>query len=80
MYLCWVLPNKWRKALPHIGHYGSIIPDLDEINLKDVRAQRNAVLLLELHSRAKKGLSLTQGMGDYVRLVSQVLLTHPLGV
>ena len=70
--------KRWRSILPSIGHYGSIIPDRDELNLKDRRAQRNAVLLLELHSRAKKGVSLIDGMGEYVQLITQRLATDPI--
>lgn len=70
--------NKWRSILPAIGHYGSIIPDLDEINPRDRRAQRNAVMLLELHSRARNGLSLTEGILEYIQLVTQKLVTHPM--
>lgn len=70
--------KKWRSILPTIGHYGSIVPDLDEVNLKDRRAQRNAVVLLELHSRAKKGESLMEGMPEYMHLVTERLVTHPM--
>lgn len=70
--------KKWRLILPTIGHYGSIVPDLDEINLKDRRAQRNAIMLLELHSRAKKGVSITEGIPEYMHLVTQRLITHPM--
>ncbi len=70
--------KRWRSILPNFGHYGSVIPDRDELNLKDRRAQRNAVLLLELHSRAKKGVSLIDGMPEYVQLISQRLVTDPI--
>lgn len=70
--------KKWRSILPDIGRYGSIFPDFDEINLKDRGVQRNAVVLLELHSRAKNGLSLTEGMPEYLHLVTQRLVTHPM--
>lgn len=70
--------KKWRGILPSIGHYGSIVPDTSELNLKDRRAQRNAVVLLELHSRATNGLSLTDGIADYVQMVSEQLITAPM--
>lgn len=70
--------RRWRSILPEIAHYGSVIPDLDEINLRDRRAQRNAVVLLELHSRAGNGLSLVEGMSEYVHRVTQRLVTHPI--
>ncbi|WP_374535657.1 DUF3800 domain-containing protein [Chitinimonas taiwanensis] len=69
---------KWKALIPTIAHYGSIFPDLDMLNLKDLSAQRNAVVLLELHERAKNGIDLIDGMPEYIRLVSQKLLTHPM--
>ncbi|MFA7657086.1 DUF3800 domain-containing protein [Acidithiobacillus thiooxidans] len=69
---------QWRELIPEIGHYGSIIPDMDEVNLKGRRVQRNAVLLMELHSRAKFGKSLLEGMPEYIELISRLLITHPI--
>lgn len=71
--------EKWRPIIARVGHYGSIIPDRDEVRLSDSRVQRNALVLLELHSRAKSGQSLTEGMGEYMRLVTRRLVSHPLG-
>lgn len=71
--------QRWRPIIGQIGHYGSIIPDRDEVNLKDRRVQRNAILLLELHCRAKERRSLIEGMSEFVQVVSQRLVTHPLG-
>ena len=70
--------KKWRSILPAIGHYGSIVTNVDELNLKDRRAQRNAIVLLELHSRAKRGVSLTENMQKFLHLVTQRLTTHPI--
>jgi hypothetical protein len=70
--------RRWRSILPSIGHYGSIIPDRDELNLKDGRAQRNAIVLLELHSRAINGVSLIDGMPEYVQLITKRLITNPI--
>lgn len=70
--------EKWKELIPVIGQYGSIIPELDTLNLKDISAQRNAVILLELHSRAKEGRNLIEGMPEYINFVSQKLLTHPI--
>lgn len=69
---------QWREMLPEIGHYGSIIPDIDEVNLKDMRVQRNAVLLLELNSRAKSGKGLLENMPEYIELISRRLISHPI--
>ncbi len=71
--------ERWRSIIAEVGHYGSIIPDHDEICLSDFRAQRNALVLLELHARARRGQSLTDGMGEYIQLVTRRLITHPLG-
>lgn len=70
--------EKWKALIPAIGHYGSIFPELDTLNLKDISAQRNAVILMELHSRAKEGRNLIEGMPEYLHLVSQRLLSHPI--
>lgn len=39
--------NKWRLMLPNFSHYGSVVPDLEDVDLADQKAQRNAVVLLE---------------------------------
>ena len=70
--------ERWKVLIPVIGHYGSIFPELDTLNLKDLSTQRNAVVLMELHSRAKEGRHLIEGMSEYLHLVSQRLLTHPI--
>ena len=70
--------NRWREIIPTIGHYGSIIPDRDDIDLKDRRVQRNAIILMELHSRAKESRSLIHGMSEYLQVVSRRLSTHPI--
>lgn|GEM_PF-386683 len=70
--------KKWPEILAAIGHYGSIFPDLDELNPKNLRTQRNAILLMELHSRAKKGLSLTSDMATYLDSVSRLLSIQPM--
>ncbi|MDR3392900.1 MAG: DUF3800 domain-containing protein [Sulfuriferula sp.] len=70
--------EKWKELIPAIGHYGSIFPEFDTLNLKDISAQRNAVILMERHSRAKEGRNLIEGMPEYLHFVSQKLLTHPI--
>lgn len=70
--------QKWRNILPKFSHYGSIIPDIDELDFSNLKTQRNAVLLLELHSRAKNGLNLIEGMPEYFQLISQRLLIDPI--
>lgn len=70
--------ERWKTLIPAMGHYGSIFPEFDTLNLKDLSAQRNAVVLMELHSRAKEGRHLIERMPEYLHLVSQRLLTHPI--
>ncbi|MDQ0068502.1 hypothetical protein J2W34_000276 [Variovorax boronicumulans] len=70
--------ERWRGIIAPMGHYGSIIPDIDEVHLRDRRVQRNALVLFELHSRAKRGESLTDGMGEYMQVITRRLVSHPL--
>lgn len=70
--------TRWREVVAKIGHYGSVLPNFDEVNPKSLRAQRNAVLLMELHSRAKSGQSIVEGMPEFVNLISQRLVTEPI--
>lgn len=72
--------DRWRSLILKNGHYGSIFPDIDEVELKDIRVQRNALLLMELHSRAHRGESLTEGMADYIAQVSSHLISNPLNI
>lgn len=69
--------NKWKDFMHRVCCYGSMLPELDILTLKDFRAQQNTALLLELHSRATKGLCLTQGIEKHVRLTSKLLLKPP---
>ena len=69
--------KKWRDILVARSHYGSVLPDIQEVDPKTFHARRNAAILMELHSRACKGQNLIDGMPEYVRLVSRSLLgTH----
>lgn len=71
--------ERWRPIIAGACHYGSIIPDHDEIRLENRRVQRNALILYELHARAKRGQNLIDGIGEYIRVISQRLITHPIG-
>lgn len=63
--------NEWKKLIyPHLN-YGSVIPDFDYIDLNKPSARRNALILMELHRRAKKNINLTEGMAKYVQFISQ---------
>jgi len=70
--------TRWKELVPTIGCYGSIIPDHSEIDLGGHRAQLNALLLLELHERAKKGESLTEGISEYAQVAAEKLQTFPM--
>jgi len=72
--------EKWQFLIPKICHYGSVFPELDQLNLKDRATQRNAVLLIELHSRAQKGQSLIEGIPEYIDMVTKRLITHPIKI
>lgn len=68
---------RWAKAMAQVAH-GSVLPDLSEVNTASIKAQINALVLIELTQRAKSGRNLTEGMGNYLEVVSRRLLTHPL--
>lgn len=70
--------RQWREILAPVSFYGSVIPDLDELKLSELRAQRNAVILMELHDRATKGRSLIEGMPQFVRIVGRALQFNPI--
>lgn len=67
---------KWKPAIAKHGHYGSIIPDFDHVDLNELSVKRNAALLIELHNRATKNISLTEGMGEYIQFISRALVGH----
>ncbi|MCE4059882.1 DUF3800 domain-containing protein [Pandoraea sputorum] len=62
--------KQWRSKILPFAAYGSVMPDLDELQIHDFRVRRNAVLLAELHARATAGASLTEGMPQYIRSLS----------
>lgn len=70
--------EKWKSLIPSIGHYGSIFPEVDTLNLKDHTTQMNALILMELHSRAKERRSLIEEMPEYINFIYQRLLSKPL--
>lgn len=71
---------KWRKMLPEIARYGSVVPDFGHLDLNGMDAKRNALVLLELHSRATKKISVTRGMGEYVAFMTHQLKREALGL
>lgn len=71
---------KWRKMLPEIARYGSVVPDYDHLDLKGLAAKRNALVLIELHSRATKKQSVTKGMEEYIAFMTHQLKREALGL
>jgi hypothetical protein len=70
--------DAWRRLLPEFAIYGSMLPDADHVDLDRYEVQRNAVVLIEMHSRATKGLSLSDGMSEYIQRVSETLTYKPI--
>jgi hypothetical protein len=70
--------DNWRVSVAKQGANGSIIPDMDAINLGALDVQRNLALLMELHSRAQKGQSLIDGIDEYARMVTHRLKFNPM--
>lgn len=59
---------RWRSVIiPICADNGSVLPDKSEVSLKDWKSRRNANVLAELHARATAGVSLTDGMPQYLR-------------
>ncbi|MDR6208136.1 DUF3800 domain-containing protein [Paraburkholderia graminis] len=66
---------RWRKLIVEIcADNGSILPDHSEVSLKDWQSRRNAAVLTELHARAMAGVSLTDGMPEYLRKLTKSAL------
>ena len=70
--------QKWRTTILPVATFGTIMPDFDEVRLRNFRVQRNALLLMELHARAKAGKSLTEGMPEYISALSRRLAANPI--
>lgn len=70
--------NEWKNIIPDITINGGMFPDIEHVDLEKHEVQRNALLMLELHSRATKKQSLIDGMPDYITLLTQALIHNPL--
>jgi hypothetical protein len=70
--------EKWREIISKVINHGSVYPELDVIDSNNRNVRRNVYILIELHSRAKAGASLTDGMGSFINLITQHLMTHPV--
>jgi hypothetical protein len=74
------MAQKWAAMLPEIGRYGSAMPDFDHLDLNGISAKLNAVVLMELHSRAIKKENLLEDMPEYVHFITQALRRESLGL
>lgn len=72
--------QKWCEMLPQIGSYGSVMPDFDHLDLDGMAAKLNAVVLMELHSRATRKENLLENMSDYVQFMTQALRREAIGI
>tara|TARA_R110002074_G_scaffold310829_1_gene481654 strand:+ start:890 stop:2020 length:1131 start_codon:yes stop_codon:yes gene_type:complete len=72
--------EEWKGIIPDIAIYGSLLPDYDYVDLNRYEVQRNAVVMLELHSRATKNQSLLDGMPEYINIITQELIHNPLQI
>jgi hypothetical protein len=71
---------KWRGLIEESVIFGSVFYDYDYLDLGKLEVQRNAVLLEELVSRSKAGISLTDGIGEYLQAVTFALKKTPLPI
>lgn len=72
--------QKWAAMLPEIGKYGSVMPDFDHLDLNGIPAKLNAIVLMELHSRAVNKKPLLEDMGEYVQFMMHALRREALGI
>jgi hypothetical protein len=71
---------EWRKYFETTLIYGSVFPDLEHVDLKRLEVQRNAVLLVELLERSKRGVDLLDGMPQYVAMITEALRLAPIPI
>jgi hypothetical protein len=72
--------QKWAAMLPEIGKYGSVMPDFDHLDLNQIPAKLNSVVLMELHSRATKKENLLENMDGYVQFMTHALKREARGL
>lgn len=72
------LAKKWSAKFPEICRYGSVVPDFDHVDLNSMAAKRNALVLMELHTRAKTKENLLEGMVKYVDFMTHALKMEAL--
>jgi hypothetical protein len=72
--------KKWAAMLPEIGKYGSVMPDFEHLDLDEIPAKLNSVVLMELHSRATNKENLLEDMEGYVQFMTHALRMEALGI
>ncbi len=70
--------EKWRGLIEESVIFGSVFQDYDYLDLSKLEVQRNAILLHELTERSKNGISLTEGIGEYIQFITIALRETPL--
>ena len=61
---------------PKMLHRFSVLPDLNNMDVEDLAFQRNLILLKELVDRSERGLSLTEGIGEFLSVTTRYLIGH----
>lgn len=67
---------KIREFFPLMLSKCCILPEKDQINIEDPTVIRNALVLIELHSRSTKGLPLLDGFREYINQISLIDLEN----
>jgi len=69
---------EWRQYIKSSIINGSVFADLNFVDFDKLSVQRNAVILLKLLERSKRGLDLLEGMPEYVAMISEALIFNPM--
>lgn len=71
---------EWRQYIESSIIYGSVFADLEYVDLNKHSVQRNAVILVELLERSKRGIDLLEGMSEYAAMISEALIYNPIPI
>jgi hypothetical protein len=74
------LAIEWLELLFSEKPNLSIMPDFGQIDVKDISAKRNLMLLQELVDRSERGLSLTEGIDDFLVRATRLLAQESSGL
>ena len=72
--------QEWLGQMERIIIPNSIVPDKKHVEVTGFEAQRNFMVLQELHSRSVNNISLVEKMPEFVRWVSHTLYHQPIPV